>query len=194
MTETDTVAGKGDLGLTGFAGSLRNGSFNRALLFAAAELAPEGMEIDIHDLDGIPLYNADVEAEGDPAPVVALKEAITRADGLIIACPEYNHGVPGVLKNAIDWASRPARGSPLNGKRVGIIGASAGMTGSARGQSQLRQSFVFTNTHAMLQPEILIARAKEKFDPEGRLTDEATRKFLGKYMEALRDWIAEARV
>lgn len=194
MTETDTVAGKGGLRLTGFAGSLRNGSFNRALLRAAAELAPEGMEIDIHDLDGIPLYNADVEAEGDPAPVAALKEAITRADGLIIACPEYNYGVPGVLKNAIDWASRPARGSALNGKRVGIIGASAGMTGSARGQSQLRQSFVFTNTHAMLQPEILVARAKEKFDAEGRLTDETTRKFLGKYMEALRDWIAEARV
>ncbi len=189
MTESTQSRGGGELRLLGFAGSLRSASYNRALLRAAAELAPEGVSIDIHDLAGIPFYNADVEAEGDPAEVAAFREAITRADGLLIACPEYNHGVTGVLKNAIDWASRPPRNSALNGKRVGIIGASPGMTGTARAQSQLRQAFVFTNTHAMLQPEILVARVKEKFDSDGRLTDDTTRKFLGKYMEALRDWV-----
>jgi chromate reductase, NAD(P)H dehydrogenase (quinone) len=107
----------------------------------------------------------------------------------LIACPEYNHGVPGVLKNAIDWASRPPRGSPLNGKRAGVIGASPGMTGSARGQSQLRQAFGFTNTYAMLQPEVLVARAHEKFDPEGHLMDEVTRKFLGQYLATLLGWV-----
>jgi chromate reductase, NAD(P)H dehydrogenase (quinone) len=107
----------------------------------------------------------------------------------LIACPEYNHGVPGVLKNAIDCASRPPRGSPLNGKRAGVIGASPGMTGSARGQSQLRQAFGFTNTYAMLQPEVLVARAHEKFDPEGHLMDEVTRKFLGQYLATLLGWV-----
>ena len=189
MTDVQPGADR-DLRLLGFAGSLRTGSYNRALLRAAAELAPEGMRIEIHDLDGIPLYNADVEAAGDPAEVVRFKDAIRQADALLIACPEYNHGVPGVLKNAIDWASRPARAAPLGGKPVGIIGASRGMTGSARGQSQLRQSFVFTNTYAMLQPEILVARAHEKFDEAGRLTDESTRAFLAKYLVALREWIA----
>jgi chromate reductase, NAD(P)H dehydrogenase (quinone) len=175
--------------LLGFAGSLRSGSYNRALLRAAVELAPEGVRIDIHDLGDIPLYNGDLEAKGDPEPVARFKNAIRQADALLIACPEYNHGVPGVLKNAIDWASRPPRGAPLGGKLAGVIGASPGMTGSARGQSQLRQSFVFTNTYAMLQPEVLVARAHEKFDAEGRLTDEPTRKFLAEYLVTLRDWI-----
>ena len=177
------------LRVLGFAGSLRAGSYNRALLRAAGELAPDGMRIDVHDLIDIPLYNGDVEAEGDPAPVAAFKDAIREADALLIACPEYNHGTPGVLKNAIDWASRPPRGSPLNGKRAGIIGASPGMVGSARGQSQLRQAFGFTNTYAMLQPEVLVARAHEKFDDAGRLADGTTRKFLGQYLAAFRDWL-----
>ena len=119
----------------------------------------------------------------------ATLEAIREADGLLIATPEYNHGVPAVTKNAIDWASRPAKNAPLNEKPVGILGASPGMTGSARGQSQLRQAFEFTNSYCMPQPEILVYRAHQKFDEDGNLTDEATRKFLGKYLEALYDWV-----
>lgn len=172
-----------------FAGSLREGSYNRALLRAAQELAPSTLNISIFDLEGIPLYNADVEAEGNPKRVDEFKKAIREADGLLIATPEYNHGVPAVSKNAIDWASRPPKSAPLNQKPVGILGASPGMTGSARGQSQLRQAFEFTNSYCMPQPEILVYRAHEKFDENGNLTDEATRKYLGKYLEALETWV-----
>lgn len=178
-----------DIEILAFAGSLRKGSYNKALLRAAKELAPESLNIQIFDLEGIPLYNADVEAQGDPKRVSEFKEAIREAEGLLIATPEYNHGVPGVTKNAIDWASRPAKKAPLNEKPVGILGASPGMTGSARGQSQLRQAFEFTNSYCMPQPEILVSRAHEKFDEKGDLTDEATRKFLGKYLDALNDWV-----
>jgi chromate reductase len=140
----ETEAPRAPIRVLGFAGSLRRGSYNRALLRAAQELAPAGMTIEVSDLAPIPLYNADVEAEGDPEPVAAFKAAIRRADALLIACPEYNHGVPGVLKNAIDWASRPPRSAALDRKPLALMGASPGMTGSARGQSQLRQAFVFT--------------------------------------------------
>ncbi|HUF75606.1 MAG TPA: NADPH-dependent FMN reductase [Longimicrobiales bacterium] len=173
----------------GIAGSLRTGSYNRALLRAAQELAPDDMEIRIFDRVGeIPLYNADVDAEGAPEPVQALKHAIGEANALLIATPEYNHGVPGVLKNAIDWASRPARSSVLGGKPAAILGASPGVTGTARAQSQLRQAFVSTNTPVLLQPEILVYRANEKFDDDGRLTDEKTREFVGKLLVGLADW------
>ena len=180
------------LRVLGFAGSLRAGSYNRALLRAAAEEAPDGMRVEIHDLDGIPLYNGDVEAQGDPPAVAAFKDAIRGADAILIACPEYNHGVPGVLKNAIDWASRPPRGSALDGKLAGVIGASPGMTGSAQGQTQLRQAFIFTNTYALQQPEVLVARAHEKFDAEGRLTDDVSRKFLRDFMSTFHDWLRRA--
>lgn len=173
----------------GFAGSLRKGSLNRALLRAAVKLAPEGMSIATFDLDPVPLYNADVEAAGDPPGVAAFKQAIARADGVLMATPEYNHGVPGVMKNAIDWASRPPRGAALNGKPVGLIGASPGMTGSARGQSQLRQAFEFTNSYCMPQPEVLVFRAHEKFDAAGELIDEGTAKFLRSYLEAFHAWV-----
>lgn len=175
------------LRILGFAGSLRAGSYNRALLRAAVEVAPEDLELEIFDLRGLPLYDGDVELEGDPAPVAAFKAAIRGADGLLMATPEYNHGVPGVMKNAVDWASRPPRDSALNGKPVGLIGASTGMTGSARGQTQLRQAFEFTNSFCMPQPEILVARAHEKFD-EGRLIDDSTRLHLRRYLEALAAW------
>lgn len=170
------------------AGSLRRASYNRALLRAAQELAPEGMEIRIFDLIDVPLYNEDVEAQGDPEPVRALKSAIGEADALLIATPEYNHGVPGVLKNAIDWASRPPRGAVLAGKPAAVFGASPGVTGTARAQTQLRASFVFTQTPALLQPEILVYRAHEKFDAEGRLTDEKTREFVGRLLRELAEW------
>jgi chromate reductase len=170
----------------GIAGSLRAKSFNRALLRAAQELAPEGMEIRIFDrMADLPLYNEDVEVAGDPEAVQALKGAIGEADALLIATPEYNHGVPGVLKNAIDWASRPPRDAVLDGKPAAILGASPGVTGTARAQAQLRQAFVFTNTYALLQPEILVYRAAEKFDDELRLTDEKTREFIARMLSAL---------
>ncbi len=172
-----------------FAGSLRQASYNRALLRAAVEVAPPGLVIEVFDLIEVPLYNGDVEAEGDPPAVAALKAAIAEADGVLIATPEYNHGVPAVTKNAVDWTSRPPRKAVLDGKPVGIIGASPGMTGSARGQSQLRQAFEFTNSYCMPQPELLVARAHEKFDPEGRLADEATRSYLGRYLTAFEAWV-----
>ena len=176
------------LRVLGFAGSLRRASYNRALLRAAKENAPQGMIIDIFDLAPVPLYNGDLEAEGDPPGVAALKAAIREADAVLMVTPEYNHGVPAVTKNAVDWASRPAREAPLGGKPVGIIGASPGMTGSARGQSQLRQAFEFTNSLCMPQPELLVFKAHEKFDEEGRLTDAATARYLVRYLEAFLVW------
>ena len=176
--------------VVGFAGSLRGGSYNRALLRAATELAPSALHIVIHELDGIPLYNGDVEAAGAPTSVVELRDAIRTAEGLLIATPEYNHGVPGVLKNTIDWLSRPPRDSVLNGKVAAVMGASPGMTGTARGQSQLRQAFVFTNTYALLQPEVLVGRAQEKFDADGRLVHQATRDVLATFLERFADLLA----
>jgi chromate reductase len=173
----------------GFAGSLRAASYNRSLLRAAAELAPEGMAVESFDISVVPLYDGDLEAEGDPDGVKAFKAAIAAADGVLIVTPEYNHGVPGVTKNAVDWASRPPRGAALDRKPVGIIGASPGQTGTARGQSQLRQAFEFTNSYCMPQPELLVFRAHEKFDETGRLTDPATAKYLAAYMAAFADWV-----
>lgn len=173
----------------GFAGSLRAGSFNRALLRAAQELAPADMVIETFDLLAVPLYNGDVEAAGDPEGVAAFKAAIRAADGVLIATPEYNHGVPGVTKNAIDWASRPPRGAPLAEKPVALMGASPGITGTARGQSQLRQAFEFTNSYAMPQPELLVFKAHEKFDADGRLIDDVTRQYLASFLTAFAAWI-----
>jgi chromate reductase len=173
-----------------FAGSLREASYNRALLRAALEVAPPSLAIEIHDLLEIPVFNQDVEAAGDPPPVARLKAAIGAADGLLIATPEYNHGPSGVTKNAVDWLSRPPRGSVLRGRPAAILGASMGATGTARAQSALRQSFVFTDTPAMLQPEFLLARAQEKFDAEGRLVDETSRRYLGRFLESFAAWIA----
>jgi chromate reductase len=188
-----------EFNVVGFAGSLRRDSYNRALLRAATELAPPALHIVISELDGIPLYNGDIEAVGVPPSVVQLREAIRQADGLLIATPEYNHGVPGVLKNTIDWLSRPPRDSVLNGKVAAVMGASPGITGTARGQSQLRQAFVFTNTYALLQPEVLVGRAHEKFGANGHLVHEATRDFLATFLQRFTDLIAlhamgEARI
>ena len=180
---TDTIR------ILGVAGSLRQRSLNRGLLRAAQALAPEGMTLDAFDLLAVPLYNGDVEAAGDPEGVAAFKAAIRAADGVLFVTPEYNHGVPGVMKNAVDWASRPPQSAALSGKPVGIIGASPGATGTARGQSQLRQAFEFTNSYCLPQPEILVFRASEKFDAQGELTDEATRKYLARYLEALAAWV-----
>lgn len=173
----------------GIAGSLRAASFNKSLLRAAMELAPEGMAIRIFErLGEVPPYNEDVEKVGDPEPVAALKDAIREADALLIATPEYNYSLPGVLKNAIDWASRPPRDSVLKGKPAAILGATPGVTGTVRAQLALRQSFLFTETLALLKPEVHVGGASEKFDAAGGLTDEKTRQHVRKLLEALRDW------
>jgi chromate reductase len=186
----DPSRNDGPFQVVGLAGSLRRGSYNRALLRAAVELGAPRLHITVHDLAPIPLYNGDVEEAGVPSPVEELRTAVRKADGLLIATPEYNHGVPGVLKNTIDWLSRPPRDSALKGKVAAIMGASPGMTGTARGQTQLRQAFVFTDTYALLQPEVLVARAHEKFDAEGRLTDEGTREFLKTFLAKFADLIS----
>ena len=179
----------GPLVVCGIAGSLRKASYNRALLRVAQELAPEGMEIRIFERIGeLPHYDEDVEKQGDPEPVAALKRAIAEADALLFATPEYNQGVPGVLKNAIDWASRPARNSVLSKKPTAIFGASIASTGSARAQSQLRQDLVFSDVPVLVQPEVLVDRAQEKFDAERRLRDEKTREYVGKLLAALAEW------
>jgi chromate reductase len=177
------------LEVVGIAGSLRRASFNRALLKAAAELAPASLHITIHDLADVPMYNADVEAVGLPAPVARLKEAVGKAQGLLISSPEYNYGVSGVLKNTIDWLSRPPRASVLAGKPAAIMGASTGMSGTARGQQQLRLALIATHSPTMTRPEVLVAKAPEKFSAEGQLTDEATRDFLRKFLEAFADFV-----
>ncbi len=168
--------------VVGIAGSLRRASLNRALLRAAVEQAPSQLRITLHEIGELPLFNSDLESGPLPPSLTSLREAVAQADGLLIATPEYNHGVPGVLKNAIDWLSRPPRASALDGKVAAIMGASPGMTGTARSQTQLRQAFVFTNTYALLQPEVLVGRAHEKFDTDGRLTDEKTREFLALFL------------
>ena len=174
----------------GIPGSLREASYNKGLLRAAAELAPAGMEIKIYQrLGDIPPYNDDVFAKGDPEPVADFKAAIGGADAMLIATPEYNYGVPGVLKNAIDWASRPAGKSALNRKPAAIMGCSQGLGGTIRAQHALRQSFVFTETHVMLQPEIKLPSVAALFDAGGRLADENTRQHIKKFLEALVVWI-----
>ena len=169
----------------GIAGSLRAGSYNRALLRAARELAPAGVELEEFDLRELPFYDGDVEAAGDPGPVAELKQAILDADALVIATPEYNRGVPGVLKNAIDWASRPALASPLAGKPVAIMGASTGMGGTARAQQQLRDALEFPGAVVIQQPEVLVPEAYMRFDAEGRLVDEQTREQVAELLSTL---------
>lgn len=172
----------------GYAGSLRADSFNRALLRAAKELAPENMEIEIFDVSEIPFYNADVDAAGPPEVVLRFKEAIRAADGLLIVTPEYNYSVPAVTKNAIDWASRPPNDSPLFHKPVAITGASTGMWGTLRAQQHLRQSFLFTHSFAMIKPELYVMQAREKFE-DGKLTDQETRERLTEFLESFAAWI-----
>jgi chromate reductase, NAD(P)H dehydrogenase (quinone) len=176
----------------GLIGSLRAGSFNRGLMHAAIEIGKEeGVEIHLFDrLREIPLYDQDQDIDGvRPESVEALKAAIRDADALLIATPEYNYSIPGVLKNAIDWASRPPNTTPLKGKPAALMGASMGMGGTIRAQLHLRHCFVFTQTLALLQPEVLIPRVQERFDSEGKtLTDESTRELLRKQLRALAEW------
>lgn len=190
IMRSDSAAARGPIRILGIAGSLRARSFNRALLRVAVDLAPGGMTIEIFDRVGeLPLYNPDIDGDRAPAPVRALREAIHAADGLLIATPEYNYSIPAPLKNAIDWASRPANASSLNGKPLSIIGAATGMVGTARAQAALRQCFVFTRSLPLTGPEVLVSKAKEKFDDQLRLVHQETRDFLAQHLVALRDWV-----
>jgi chromate reductase, NAD(P)H dehydrogenase (quinone) len=171
--------------ILGIAGSLREGSYNRALLRAARELLPEGVELVEHDIGALPFYDGDVEAAGDPEAVVALKDAIRSADALLIATPEYNRGVSGVLKNAIDWASRPSFASPLTAKPVAIIGASTGRGGTARAQEQLRSALEFSRAEVLEQPEVLVPEAFMRFDEQGELVDGGIRAELAELVDTL---------
>ena len=175
------------LNVLGISGSLRAGSYNTAALRAAQELAPEGMTIEIASIAEIPFYNSDVQAVGFPASVLALGDKIAAADAVLIASPEYNYSIPGVLKNAIDWLSRLPK-PPMAGKPVGMIGASMSVLGAARAQYHLRQTFVFLDALPMNKPEVFIALAQTKFDDQGRLHDEPTRGFMRANLEALAAW------
>jgi chromate reductase len=175
------------INVLGFAGSLRQASFNRAALRAAIELAPEGMTVETFDLAPIPVYNEDVKQQGFPPPVQKFRDKIRAADALLIVTPEYNYSIPGVLKNAIDWASRPPE-QPFEGKPIAIMGASPGRLGTARAQYHLRQCFVFLNGLVMNKPEVMIGGAPQMFDDQLKLTDEATRDFVAKLLVSLADW------
>jgi chromate reductase len=175
------------LKVLGMAGSLRKGSFNRLALRAAQQLAPPEMKIDVFELDGFPAFNQD-EEKSTPQIVAEFKQKIRAADAILIATPEYNYSVPGVLKNAIDWASRPYGDSAWKAKPVAVMGASGGTLGTARAQYHLRQMFVFLDMYAVNQPEVMIAAAHEKFDSEGNLKDERTKELIRKLLGALAEW------
>ena len=170
------------------AGSLRRHSYNRGLVRASIELAPQGTRIEPYDIGSIPPYNGDIEAAGDPEPVLDFKRHIRAANALLIATPEYNYGIPGVLKNAIDWASRPPTDSALWRKPLAIVGASSGRGATIRAQLALRQTFLFTESYALLKPELAIAQAAQYFDSEGNLHDENIRELLKGVIMALVDW------
>ena len=169
--------------ILGIPGSLRAGSYNRSLLREAERVAPAGVELVLHELHDIPLYDGDVEAAGDPPAVAAFKDAIRDADALLIATPEYNRGVPGGLKNALDWASRPPFGSPLAGKPVAMMGA-GGRRGTAGAQAQLRDALAFPRAQ-VLEQSVLVPMAWEHFDEHGRLVDDGVTRQIESLLHAL---------
>jgi len=173
--------------ILGFVGSLRKGSYNKALMRAASELLPEDAALEVFDLEGIPPFNQDLESE-PPQVVKEFKAKIKKADALLIASPEYNYSIPGVLKNAIDWASRPYGDNAFEGKPVAIMSASIGRLGGARAQYHLRQSFVFLNMHPLNRPEVMMPFAQEHVDENGNLADETTRQLIRQLLEALVQW------
>ncbi len=177
------------LTIAAFAGSLRTRSYNKALLRAAVEHAPASLDIQPFDLAELPLYNGDVEAEGDPAAVQALKETLHAADGLLIVSPEYNASMTAVTKNAIDWASRPPKPTALDGLPVAVTGATPGRLGTARMQGHLRVSLANTNARVMAQPQLYVANAGNVFGDDLTLQDDATRQFLTDFLEGFAAWV-----
>lgn len=170
--------------ILGIAGSLRKSSYNRELLRVALEVAPSHCNLEIFDLGGIPLYNQD-EENHLPQSVVRLKASVRAADAILIATPEYNYSISGVLKNALDWGSRPYGDNAWNNKPVAIMGASVGIQGTSRAQYHLRQIFVALNMHPLNQPEILMSSAQEKFDSSGHLIDPKAREKIRELLEKL---------
>ena len=169
----------------GISGSLRRDSHNTELLRAAATLLPSGVEFELYDgLRNIPPYDEDEDGT-QVAAVNDLKERIARADAVLFATPEYNHSIPGHLKNALDWVSRPPASSPMRGKPIGLVGAATGMSGTIRAQTHMRQMLVYSDSPCLLQPEVLIPRAHERFDKAGQLTDESTKALLVKFGAAM---------
>jgi chromate reductase len=179
--------------ILGFAGSLRVGSYNKALLRAATALLPDDVTLEIFDVNDIPPFNQDLEMDMPPT-VKEFKSKIREADAIVIATPEYNYSVPGVLKNAIDFASRPYGDNPFNDKPVAIMSASIGMLGGARAQYHLRQMFVFLNMHPVNGPEVIVTSAQNKFDSNGNLIDENTRVFLKQLLQNLVNWTRRLRI
>ena len=179
--------------ILGIAGSLRRESYNRSALRAATQLVPEDATMEIFELDGIPGFNQD-EEQNPPAKVVELKQRVRAADAILIVTPEYNYSVPGVLKNAIDWASRPWGSNSFDHIPAAVIGASIGNIATARAQYHLRQIFVFLNMYALNQPEVMIGNAAERFDAQGNLTDETTKDYIRRLLEALVEWTQRIRV
>jgi chromate reductase len=173
--------------ILGIAGSLRKESFNRSLLRAAQELAPEGARIETFEIDGIPSFNQDQETNPHPR-VAELKQRIRAADAILFVTPEYNYSIPGVLKNAIDCASRPYGDSAWTGKPVAVMGASIGTMGTSRAQYHLRQTFVFLNMYPVNQPEVMVSNAQKRFDQEGKLTDDTTKQLVQQLLSELVNW------
>ncbi len=173
--------------ILGFAGSLRKDSYNRALLRAAVQLTPDDAVIETFDISSIPVFNQDFE-KTPPQAVVEFKAKIKASDAILIVTPEYNYSIPGVLKNAIDFASRPYGDNAWEGKPVALMSASTGMLGAARAQYHLRQTFVFLNMYPVNRPEVIVTFAPQKFDAEGNLTDEKTRQLAADLLKALVAW------
>jgi chromate reductase len=174
----------------GICGSVRKASTNRYLLRAIGEAMPAGSSLALYDSIELPIFNSDL---ADPPPVIALKDAIAAADGVIFAVPEYNYSIPGGLKNALDWVSRPPATSPMRGKPIALCGAASGMSGTIRAQLHLRQMLVYSDAPCMNQPEVLIPRAQDRFDGEGRLVDESTRVLLAKFAAAVVAFVQKQR-
>jgi chromate reductase len=172
--------------ILGICGSLRKASYNLAALRAAQQLCPADAKIEIISLEGIPAFNQD-EEKNVPQKVTELKARIRAADAILIATPEYNYGLPGVLKNAIDWASRPYGDNAWSGKPVAIMSAALSMGGGVRAQYQLRQAFVFLNMEAVVQPEVAIGNAPQRYDEQGNLTDETSKKLIAQLVKNLVD-------
>ncbi len=178
--------------ILGIVGSLRKGSFNRALMRLALEVTPASARIEVFDLEGLPLFNQDLEST-PPERLKEFKAKIRAADAILIATPEYNYSIPGVLKNAIDCASRPYGDNAWEGKPVAVMGASIGMLGTARAQYHLRQSFVFLNMLPVNRPEVMVSFADKKVDGEGKLADETTRKLVRQLIENLVAWTRQVQ-
>ncbi len=181
--------------ITAVVGSLRRDSFNRMLYQSAQELLPAGMTLDEAAIVDIPPYNDDVRLEhGYPPPVLTFRDSLFAADGILFISPEYNYSMPGVLKNAVDWASRPSDDQPFRDKPIGVMGASTGAMGTSRMQNHLRQAMVLVQGIVMPRPEVVITFAAQKFDIEaGRLSDEDTRDHVGRFLAAFAAWIERVR-